>query len=714
MYIAGGSVLKILPNASLYFTNNVASYGGAIYIDQTRCFVTFITSFHNTSFIFHNNHATSGSSIFSVQNWCASTSNAGCQAMQDAITIVSLPTTMLFNKNNSTSIFPGQTIVGDMTIIDCFGNVSSCIADVYLTCNGKICFNYELLGRSSIILSNGSTNTHLTLSRANSGKSDNPKLKPICKSSTEELPLALLIDVVLLDCPLGFIFNSIVGQCECAIKNADTVLICSKDIGATCVKWGYWYSASNNGVTECIHLFCDYSSRKCPPTMSPDSADYVLLGSTQDDQCINGHGGTLCTGCTHNKVPTYGALQCIDSDKCAKWHPYILVLLNIVGPFAYGIFLIAIMRFKLSIGSGYLYGPLFYLATLNLMPLSSYNTLKSIASCFVATFLLQFEILGFTPWCFFPSITLLTSKWFELIAPSVVAVVLLLTVYLARCSRTLFKHILKSPLQAMCLLMSVLFWSLANTAISVVTPVYLSGVKGARVHLQPDLAYLSGGHVPLWITSVVILSVLYSAVFLLMFSRFFNLHRCKPVLDEFRSCYRDRYHWYGGVYFITWTICHGCVLLSYYQMFQITIIILVVVHYLLQPYSKKWLNTMDGLLLCALSATLCLVVDSYSSSSIATKVMVYVSVMGPLCFISSSTVIITLKLGIVSRMMNIIIQKSLAVWNRRHDESEFVEPVTTKQIDATKSVVTVEEPQSEAAALREPLLYYLRDDASDT
>ena len=205
------------------------------------------------------------------------------------------------------------------------------------------------------------------------------------------------------------------------------------------------------------------------------------------------------------------------------------------------------------------------------MPFSSYATLNANVSSFVATFLLQFQILGYIPWCFFDTVSLLTSKWFELIAPSVVAVVLLLTVYLARHSPKLVGCIQQSPLQAMCLLVFVLFWSLASTAISVITPVYLSGVEGAKVHLQPDLPYLSGGHIPLWIISVIILLVLYSIVFVLIFSRFLNLHRFKPVLDEFQSCYRDSYRWYGGVYFIMWTILQTLILTSSYQLFHTSV-----------------------------------------------------------------------------------------------------------------------------------------------
>ena len=112
-----------------------------------------------------------------------------------------------------------------------------------------------------------------------------------------------------------------------------------------------------------------------------------------------------------------------------------------------------------------------------------------------------------------------------------VAVVLLLTVYFARCSPKLIRHIQQSPLQAMCLLTFTLFWSLASTAISIITLVFVqvSQVEETRVHLQPDLPYLSGGHITLWIVSVIILLALYSIVIVLTFSRFLNFHRLKPV-----------------------------------------------------------------------------------------------------------------------------------------------------------------------------------------
>ena len=713
MYIRSDCVLAIADNATVSFINNTALDGGAIYVDQDRCFVS--ENYDNGSIIFSRNHANRRPLIYAAYNWCSS-SNAGCIAIQDTTSIASPPTNILFNIDNKTSVYPGQTIVGDTTITDCFGNASSCLAGVYLLCGGRICDSYYLQGPSTILLSNGAVSTGLSITTVSEFHDvlDNPQIQFSCKLpiATKQLPIVVSIDITVLPCPLGFIFNPSIGVCECAV-NDQSHFICNRDVGVACIREDYWYGNFTNGIviiSKCVNLFCNYSRAICPSIVSSDSASYVLLDSSQ---CIDGHGGTLCTGCAHKKLPTYGALQCIDSDKCAKWHPYILLLLNIVIPFIDGVVLIAVVRLKMGIGSGYLYGPLFYLAVLNLMPITSYGILGTIISSFVATLLLQFRILGYIPWCFFDTVSLLNSKWFELIAPSVVTVVLSLTVYLASCSPKLLRYIQRSPLQAMCLLILVLFWSLASAAISVITPVYLSGVKGARVLLQPDLPYLSGYHIPLWIVSVIILLVLCSVVFVLTFSRFLNLHRFKPVFDEFQSCYKDSYRWYGGIYFILWTIFQILAIASCYQLFQTLIIALAISHCLLQPYCKKWLNIMDGVLLGCLSVTSCFVLEDtspfFSTNEVLTKVLVYMSVMLPLCLISLGIVCIVLvRFGLMAKIREIANKCSAINWRQKLFKSKKDCNVPQQQgLNIVTSSLTVNAGGS--ANDREPLIRYLQN-----
>ena len=717
MYISSDCKLQIADNVTISFINNTASYGGAIYVDQDHCFVD--SDKHN-KFVFKKNYAISGQTIYSTYDWCSfSTQSDNCLELQNTTNIMSLPTNMSFNGDNTASVFPGQTIVGNVMITDCFGNASFCLADVYPQCEGTCGgIDFDIHGSSVVAFSKGLINTGLkVITHTKLNYTFYIQLLLSCKSPTKRHLFGLTVNITVLPCPLGFFYSASSKQCECDDKVLSQFYICNRDIGHACIREGYWYSNYSHVVSKCIHLFCNYSRPKCPSSVSTDTANYVLLSSSQDDQCFGGHGSTLCTGCAHNKLPTYGALQCIDSDKCAKWHPYVLLSFNIAIPFIYGVFLMIAIRLKLSVGSGYLYGPLFYLAILNLIPLSSYPTLNTIVSSFVATFLLKFEILGYIPWCFFDTVSLLTSKWFELIAPSVVAVVLLLTVYFARCSPKLIRHIQQSPLQAMCLLTFTLFWSLASTAISIITPVFVqvSQVEETRVHLQPDLPYLSGGHITLWIVSVIILLALYSIVIVLTFSRFLNFHRLKPVFDEFQSCYRDSYRWYGGVYFMVWTILFIMVLTSSYQLFQTSVIALTVTHLLLQPYCKKWLNMMDGVIFGCLSVTSSLVVDGansqgYSPSNIMTKVLVYISVMGPLCFLSLGVVSIVLV-----SFQGLGLKLILEIFSRMKKKSVVHEvnsaDSTRPNANITRSTINII-PATNDSHCREPLLLHLQESAN--
>ena len=283
-------------------------------------------------------------------------------------------------------------------------------------------------------------------------------------------------------------------------------------------------------------------------------------------------------------------------------------------------------------------------------------------SYFSATFLLKFEALGLIPWCFFSSVNLLYSKYFDLIAPIVVIMVVLLTVYLARCFPRLFRYFQESPIQAMCLLIMISFWSLASTSIQVLAPLSLPGIKGVRVNLKPDMHYFDKGHLAIWLISVVILILLLILILALISSHrlcFLVHHRVKPLLDEFQSCYKDNWRWYSGVYFICWTILQILILLSNYLLFQTFVIILTVTHCLLQPYITRWLNLMDGVLLACLSVTASLVVQDSGvygeSNPLEKQVIVYASIVLPLTMIAIGTVLVFLtRFGIRAKLIRVV------------------------------------------------------------
>ena len=103
---------------------------------------------------------------------------------------------------------------------------------------------------------------------------------------------------------------------------------------------------------------------------------------------------------------------------------------------------------------------------------------------------------------------------------------------------------------------------------------------------------LETGHILLWIVAVVILFVLGCITIFLMISPFkipFS-HHLKALLDEFQSCYKDGYRWYSSVYFTVWMILEGLLINSETLAVQTVLVAITVVHVILQPYCRRWLN----------------------------------------------------------------------------------------------------------------------------
>ena len=162
---------------------------------------------------------------------------------------------------------------------------------------------------------------------------------------------------------------------------------------------------------------------------------------------------------------------------------------------------------------------------------------------------------------------------------------------------------------------------------------------------------------------------------------------------------------------------------SKYQVFQTSIIALAIAHYLLQPYCKTWLNIMDGLLLGCLSITSSLVLDDthfrdHSTTNTVTVVLVYMSVMGPLCAISLGIVsIVLVRYGLMSKIDEI---GSAIKWcQQRVKVKRNANAVSQLRLNTvTRSTLTVNDGTDHATGDREPLIHYLQDttcyNATDT
>ena len=89
------------------------------------------------------------------------------------------------------------------------------------------------------------------------------------------------------------------------------------------------------------------------------------------------------------------AIHCIPDEKCSTSKAVAIIFWAILFQIVITIFLVIVVRFKHSLGCGFLYGPMLFLAVVNHIPLddySEYSTLSTAVSIITSVALLNLEL----------------------------------------------------------------------------------------------------------------------------------------------------------------------------------------------------------------------------------------------------------------------------------------------------------------------------------
>ena len=651
---------KIKLTGPLIFERNIALFGGAIYITTAEIQHSFIpdcTTFEQITFS-SNFASTLGADVFIEDGFSASNIiyiTFACFDEPNHVKgdhIISGPYNITINPQSSSTItlFPGQKLTYSAKVTDYFGNLTSCLVNIILECGNNYCEHVQLTGDAQSLLSTSNVTTNLYLTSNVEHHDDSIRIRLLCLDTNAEV----YANVNLITCPLGYVFQKpqksqpIQGTCECVDIASDDVQ-CDFVLAVACVRHGYWLGKINvDNVLEdtlidtapCQYPYCKADLLPCP--ISGLSQSYNQLPVAQDEQCNGLYGGVLCRSCREDAVFSFESVNCIPSSNCEPWQPYVTLVLAVVFQLVLGFGIVILLKASFKTGIGHLYGPLFFIAVLRLVPFGYYKEyvhLKFTLSIFQSILLLNLEVFGKIPWCFFSNINPLLNYSLHFLGPFIIAVVLLSTVLLARYYPRQFLSLQSSPVQAICLLILLSFWSVSDTCIQLLKPTTaLNGVKGWRVALQPNIRYLKDPyHIVTWIISTVLLVFLLVPFILLLFlspllRRKFNLTRIQPLLDAFQSCYDDKFRWYSGVYLLSWIILN--INMPYYVM-GIILIAVGTLHFMIQPYKYRWLNIVDTVLLVDLNLFVFLTsVDSPNSIHKETVLISYILVVLPLTYIT--------------------------------------------------------------------------------
>ena len=659
VYGGGMSLYGTIINLTgpLIFERNTALFGGAIYIATTETLDPLNCSTFEQIIFTSNSAGTLGPDVFIEDGFSVSDIiYYTFPCINDTIPIsvrgdhiISGPYNITINpqSNSIITLFPGQNLTYSAKVTDYFGNLTSCLVSINLESGCELVI---LTGDAQSLLSTGNftTNRYLT----SNVEHHDCLIKLQFLRLYTKFNIEVYANVNLTSCPLGYVFQThqlsqtIQGICECVNDIGSDNVQCNFVLGVACIRHGYWLgkvNADNDTLIDtapCQYPYCKTDLPPCP--IKRLAQTYNQLPIAQDEQCNGLYGGLLCRSCREDAVFSFEAVNCILLSGCKPWQPYVTSILVVVFQLVLGFGIVIGLKASFKTGIGHLYGPLFFIAVLRLVPFGYYNEyvqLKFTVSIFQSVLLLNLEAFGNIPWCFFSNINPLLNYSLHFLGPFIIAVVLLSTVLLARYYPRQFLYLQSSPVQAICLLILLSFWSVSDTCIQLLKPTTtLSGVRGWRVALQPNIQYLKDPyHIVTWIISTVLLIFLLVPFILLLFlspllRRKFNLTCIQPLLDAFQSCYDDKYRWYSGVYLLSWII------LNIYMPYYVRKIILVavgVLHFMIQPYKYRWLNIVDTLLLVDLNLLASLTsVNSTNSIHKEAVLISYILVVLPLTYIT--------------------------------------------------------------------------------
>ena len=663
--IEGGGALKVLNdsritlqnNITVKFINNSAQYGGAVFLDTTA---VMINNSDNNCMDFTNNFAKIlGNSAYQDASELCASSNDSCFNRTMGINhefVDTPPNRLKFNdsaiciNNDSTqqcnSYFILNVMLGKSILMP------ACVLDYYNRSVDSLQFivqsetnsNYFIRGPKQVVIScdtfekisiigkpslSNSTNFTITITLNNALYSD-----------WKQLSVNLIIG--LSSCHPGFWQYPNSTGCEC--YNASDIVFCSGS--SSTIKRGYWFGSVTGKptVTFCPINYCNF-------TCCETSNGYYHLSPVRVNQCRSHRSGTACGNCEEGYTLSFDSVECINVNECSTGKTILVCALILLYWIAIIASVFLMMHFKTGIG--YLYAITYYYSVVdlllnqNLYLSSALNTMINVMSS-IAKITPQF--LG--KLCIITNMSGIDQQFIHYIHPIAVSLFLVMITVLARRSRRLSNFISKVIINVICCLLLLSYTSLATTSLLLMRPLIFHDVDKVYTYVSPDIEYFHGRHLAYAIVAVLFTILIVIGLPLLLGLEPFlnskiNFIKIKPLLDQFQSCYKDKYRCFAAYYMICRLVIITIVIANssndfVFRYLLITAcVIMALIHHSLRPYSSSLLNAFDGIILHFLVLlSVSPLVESFDDNSNILVGIIFVLVILPLLIFMTMSLMI--------------------------------------------------------------------------
>ena len=276
----------------------------------------------------------------------------------------------------------------------------------------------------------------------------------------------------------------------------------------------------------------------------------VFSLSNADSQCAYDRSELLCGACKKNYSLALGSSQCM---QCTNSYLALLIPFALMGVALVCLLLVS----KLTVATGMLSGMVIY-ANIVGANRTIFLPMESAFSVFIAWLNLDFGIDA----CFYNGMNAYSKTWLQFVFLVYIWVIVGLIILVSHFSRRFGKLLGNNPVSVLATLILLSYTKILHTLIAVLYITYLEYPTYKRwVWLQDaNIDYLSGKHIPLFLVAVLIFLFLFLPyTLLLLFGQWLqalshfrlfswvNSTRLKAFMDSYHAPYKPKHRYWPGL-----------------------------------------------------------------------------------------------------------------------------------------------------------------------
>ena len=481
-------------------------------------------------------------------------------------------------------------------------------------------------------------------------------------------PIVIAIDVEMNHCSPGYVTQEDSNgntKCVCSASTINKQYIgmtkCNLDKKRAYINSGYWIGYSTT-VTEdqlttgyCPRGFCQYNNLP--------KSKYLLPSRSQLDSYVCGQHrtGKLCGSCHPNHSVFFhsSSYQCKPNNNTCRIGA-LLYLVSELLPVT--ILFLIIMLFDIQFTSGKLNSLLLYIQIMDSMlievngivePQGATVFFRKVHQFIYGIFNLHFfnvDELSFCLWSTATTLDIIAFKYVTITYSLLLVIVTMALMNFFKPCKIKKLSAKQSIIHGLVAFLVICYVQITKVSLSILTPGSLYWMGPARNHPILKVVYLNGEipfmgkqHRKFAFPAIVFTAVFTVAPPLLLIvyplcykvfallkiqeascthflCKLVPLEKLKPLYDSFQGCFKDRYRFFAGFYFLyrlSILMCHVLStdsLTKFYTILEVQLICMLVLHAVVQPYKLQQHNVLDILLLGLLAVINMLTMYNYQIS----------------------------------------------------------------------------------------------------